>query len=612
MRFTKETDCKRATGLGLLSCLTLCLGLFASQAAVSAEKHGLAIHGDPLYPADFSHFSYADPNAPKGGSITFGLIGSFDSLNPFIVKGAPARGLRDGSLGNNVFESLMTRGRDEPFTLYGLLAESVDVPEDRSSITFTLNPAARFSDGEPVTVDDVIFSMELLRDKGRPNHRSYYAKITRVEKIGDRSVKFWLGSGADRELPLILGLMPVLPKHALDPETFQNTTLTPPIGSGPYRVTGVGPGKFLELTLNPDYWAKDLPVKRGFHNFGKLRIEFYRDRNSQFEAFKKGLFDVHPEGDPGRWQTAYEFPAVRDGRVVKDTFTAETPNGMFGFVFNTRRSMFSDIRLREALSYAFDFNWVNENLYSGVYQRSSSYFMASELSSFGRAATDREKALLAKAGKDLANPFIDGSWQPPVSDGSGRDRKNLRKALTLLKKAGYSIKEGSLLDPAGNALRFEVLVVNKDSERLALGLQRMLRPLGIAADVRLVDSAQYQRRLQVFDYDMILTTWHVSLSPGNEQSFRWSVDSAKRDGSFNFAGASDPAIDLLIGEILAADTRDDFVAAVRAFDRVLLAGHYVIPLFFLPEQWVARWAEVSRPEKSSLYGYRLDTWWRKP
>lgn len=612
MRLTIEIERKRVAGFALLCCLTFCFCLVALAAANSAEKHGLAIHGDPLYPADFSHFSYVNPNAPKGGSITFGLIGSFDSLNPFIVKGAPARGLRDGSLGNNVFESLMTRGRDEPFTLYGLLAETVDVPEDRSSITFTLNPAARFSDGEPVTVDDVIFSMELLRDKGRPNHRAYYAKITQVERVGDRSVKFWLGSGTDRELPLILGLMPVLPKHAIDPETFQETTLVPPIGSGPYRVTGVGPGKYLDLTLNPDYWARDLPVKRGLHNFGKVRIEFYRDRNSQFEAFKKGLYDVHPEGDPGRWQTAYEFPAVRDGRVVKDTFNAETPNGMFGFVFNTRRSMFSDIRLREALSFAFDFKWINENLYSGAYQRSGSYFMASELSSFGHAASEREKALLAKAGKDLGGQFLDGSWQPPESDGSGRDRKNLRKALTILKKAGYSIKDGSLLDPTGKALRFEVLVVNKDSERLALGLQRMLRPLGIAADVRLVDSAQYQRRLQVFDYDMILTTWHVSLSPGNEQSFRWSVDSARRDGSFNFAGASDPAIDVLIGEILAADERDDFVAAVRAFDRVLLAGHYVIPLFFLPEQWVARWSAISRPEKSSLYGYRLDTWWRKP
>jgi len=612
MRLTAETDCKRVTGLALFGCLSLGLVLAGLSSASSAERHGLSIHGDPLYPADFSHFSYVNPDAPKGGAITYGLIGSFDSLNPFIVKGAPARGLRDGALGNNVFESLMMRGRDEPFTLYGLLAESVEVPDDRSSITFTLNPAAQFSDGKPVTVDDVIFSMELLRDKGRPNHRAYYAKITRVEKVGDRSVKFWLGSGTDRELPLILGLMPVLPKHAIDPETFQETSLVPPIGSGPYRVTGVEPGKFLDLTLNPDYWAKDLPAKRGFHNFEKIRIEFYRDRNSQFEAFKKGLYDVHPEGDPGRWRTAYDFPAVRDGRIVKDTFTAETPNGMFGFVFNTRRAMFSDIRLREALSFAFDFKWVNENLYSGVYQRSGSYFMASELSSFGRAASDRERALLAKAGKDLADPFLDGSWLPPQSDGSGRDRKNLRKALTILKKAGYSIKDGSLVDPSGKALRFEILVVNKDSERLALGLQRMLRPLGIIVDVRLVDSAQYQRRLQVFDYDMILTTWHVSLSPGNEQSFRWSVDSAKRDGSFNFAGASDPAIDLLIGEILAADSRTDFVAAVRAFDRVLLAGHYVIPLFFLPEQWVARWSGIGRPEKSSLYGYRLDTWWRKP
>ena len=596
----------RVFGYGVLLWLS-----FWTAAAV-ADTHGLSIHGQPLYPADFTHFNYANPTAPKGGSITYGLIGSFDSLNPFIVKGAAARGLRDSSLGNNVFESLMTRGRDEPFTLYGLLAESVEVPEDRSFITFTLHPKARFSDGEPVTVDDVIFSMELLRDQGRPNHRSFYSKITKVERIGDRSVKFSLGTGVDRELPLILGLMPILPKHAIDPETYQQTTLSPPVGSGPFRITAVDPGKSVEFSRNPNYWAGDLPVKRGFDNFDKIRIEYYRDRNTQFEAFKKGLYDVHPEGDPGRWRTAYGFPAVQDGRVTKDAFQAKTPNGMFGFVYNTRKAVFSDIRVREALGYAFDFNWVNENLYSGAYTRSASYFMASELASHKHPVSEREKALLSKVDKQLAAPFLDGSWEPPVSDGSGRDRKNLRKALTLLREAGYGIKSGVLISPQGEPLEFEILVVNKDSERLALGLQRMLKPLGIVPNVRLVDSAQYQRRLQVYDYDMILTTWNVSLSPGNEQSFRWSSQSAERDGTFNFSGAKDPAADLLITEILAADSREDFVAAVRSFDRVLLSGHYVIPLFFLPEQWVARWSRIRHPDQTSLYGYRLDTWWHEP
>lgn len=606
MRFHGVSEAGRIRGLGIVAA---CLVGLASPAVAD---HGIALHGAPLYPVDFEHFNYVNPQAPKGGTITYGLLGSFDSLNPFIVKGASARGLRDGGLGNNVIESLMTRGRDEPFTLYGLLAQSVDMPDDRTSITFRINPLARFSDGQPVTADDVVFSLELLRDQGRPNHRSYYSKVTRIDQTDDRTVTFHLGDGSDRELPLILGLMPVLPKHATDPETFQETTLQPMIGSGPYRITGVEPGKRIVLTRDPDYWARDLPAKRGFHNFDEIRMEYYRDNNSRFEAFKKGLYDVNPETDPGRWRTAYEFPAVADGRVVKDEFTADTPKGMFGFVYNTRRPVFQDIRVREALSFAFDFEWINANLYGDAYDRTASFFMASELSSYERAASPAERALLEAAGKTLPAAFLDGTWAPPVADGSGRDRRNLRKAFQLLQQAGFGSKNGQMTDQAGTRLDFEILVVNKDSERLALAFKRMLAPLGIVPSVRLVDSAQYQRRLQAFDYDMILSTWYVSLSPGNEQSFRWSSASAEREGSFNFAGVSDPAADALIDSMLAARTREDFVAAVRAFDRVLLSGHYVIPLFYLPNQWVARWAHIERPETTSLYGYRLDTWWRRP
>ncbi|MEM1049609.1 MAG: extracellular solute-binding protein [Pseudomonadota bacterium] len=606
MRFPWVSEAGRISGLGIVAA---CLFGLAWPAAA---EHGIALHGEPLYPPDFEHFNYVNPQAPKGGTITYGLLGSFDSLNPFVVKGASARGLRDGGLGNNVIESLMTRGRDEPFTLYGLLAESVDMPEDRTSITFRINPLARFSDDRPVTADDVVFSLELLRDQGRPNHRSYYSKVTKIDRVDDRTVTFHLGDGSDRELPLILGLMPVLAKHATDPETFQETTLQPMIGSGPYRITGVEPGKRIVLTRNPDYWAQDLPAKRGFHNFDEIRMEYYRDNNSRFEAFKKGLYDVNPESDPGRWRTAYEFPAVADGRVVKDVFTADTPKGMFGFVYNTRRQAFQNIRVREALSYAFDFEWINANLYGDAYRRTASFFMASELSSHERSASPAERALLEAAGKTLPPAFLDGTWAPPVADGSGRDRRNLRKAFQLLQKAGFGSTNGQMTDSAGAPFEFEILVVNKDSERLALAFKRMLAPLGIVPTVRLVDSAQYQRRLQAFDYDMILSSWYVSLSPGNEQSFRWSSTSAGREGSFNFAGVTDPAADALIEAMLAARTREDFVAAVRAFDRVLLSGHYVIPLFYLPDQWVARWAHIERPETTSLYGYRLDTWWRRP
>ncbi|MEZ5839525.1 MAG: extracellular solute-binding protein [Hyphomicrobiales bacterium] len=572
--------------------------------AVAEPAHAIAMHGEPALPPGFERFAYTSPDARFGGRVTYASIGSFDSLNPLIVKGNAAQSLR-----GYVYESLMARALDEPFTLYGLIADSVETPPDRSSVTFTIDPRAHFSDGHPITSADVLFSWKLLRDHGRPNHRSYYSKVSSAEAPDERTVRFVFDAAGDREMPLIMGLMPVLPAHLVDPETFEQTTLTPPVGSGPYKLVDLKPGGSLTYQRDPDYWAAGLGVSAGLYNFDEIRIEYYRDENSLFEAFKKGLVDVMLDEDPTRWATGYDFPAAADGRVVKDTFTDGTPKGMTGFVFNTRRPIFADVRVREALAALFDFEWVNHTYFFDAYRRTASYFEASELSARGRAADAAEKALLAPFPDAVPADVMDGSYEPMATDRSGRDRAPLKKAMGLLGAAGYQMKDGRLVDAGGAPLSFEFLTKTRDQERLALAFKRSLSRLGIDIAIRTVDSAQYQRRLQGFDFDMIQYFWPASLSPGNEQNFRWSVASADQEGSFNFAGARQPATDAMIAAMIAAESRADFVDAVRALDRVLISGHYVVPLFHLPEQRVARWARISRPERSSLYGYVLQSWW---
>lgn len=599
--------------------LSVCVAIAAAAAAAAAwtapaeAAHGIAMHGEPALPEDFAHLPYADPDAPEGGTVTYGILGSFDSLNPFIPRGNIAGGLRDPLYGNLVFESLLDRNRDEPFSLYGLLARDVEVAEDRSSVTFRMNPKARFSDGEPVTVEDVVFSLEILRTRGRPNYRAYYSKVTEIERIGEDGVRFVFADGSDRELPLILGLMPVLPKHAIDPEAFERTWLTAPIGSGPYRVTGIEPGKRLTLTRNPDYWGDGEPISRGRYNFETVRFDYFRDINAMFEAFKKGLTDVSLESDPTRWSTGYDFPAVAAGDVVKEEIEQGTPRGMFAFVFNTRRPIFQDIRVREALGYLIDFDWINQNLLQGLFARTTSYFEGSELASTGRPASERERALLAPFADEIRADILDGSWRPPASDGSGRDRNNMRAALKLLNEAGWTIEGRTLVHgETGEPFSFEILVSNREDERLALAYKRQLAPLGIEARVRSVDSAQYQSRLQSFDFDMVRLSWPSSLSPGNEQLNRWSSAAADFEGSYNWAGVRSPAADAMIAALLAAEQRDAFVDAVRALDRALLSGFYVVPLYHPPAQWVARWTRVGHPPKASLTGVELETWWAAP
>ena len=416
--------------LRALACIALALGAWAVaivRQAQAAESYAIAMHGAPALPADFPHMPYANPDAPKGGRLAWGLLGTFDSLNPLIVRGLAVQQIR-----GFVVESLMARGNDEAFTLYGLLARTVETDDARSYVTFHLDPRARFADGKQVTADDVLFSWALLRDRGRPNHRQYYSKVAKAEATDPLTVRFDFGGANDRELPLILGLMPVLPRHAVDPATFEETTMTGPLGSGPYRVTAVKPGASVTLTRNPDYWGRDLPVNRGLWNFDEIRLDFYRESNGQFEAFKRGLYDFRVEHEPLRWHDGYDFPAARNGELIRETIKTGMPQPSEFLVFNTRRPVFSDIRVRQALTLLFDFEWINRNYFFGLYARSASFFAGSELSAYARPADERERELLKPFAAQIPPDILDGSYRLPVTDGSGRDRATLRSALTLL------------------------------------------------------------------------------------------------------------------------------------------------------------------------------------
>ncbi|MCG6204303.1 extracellular solute-binding protein [Rhodopseudomonas sp. HC1] len=571
-------------------------------------SHAMAMHGEPALPADFTALPYANPDAPKGGRLVEGVLGTFDSLNPFIVRGLAVQRIR-----GYVVESLMARGNDEPFTLYGLLARSVETDDARSYVTFHIDPRAKFSDGMPVTADDVLFSWQLLRDKGRPNHRLYYAKVVRAAAPDLRTVRFDFGDVPDRELPLILGLMPIFPKHAVNTETFEDTSLTPPIGSGPYRVSAVKAGSSVTLTRNPDYWGRELPINRGLWNFDEVRIEYFREANSQFEAFKRSIYDYRVETEPLRWHDGYDFPAARSGDVIRDVIKPGTPQPTEFLVFNTRRPVFADIRVREALMQMFDFAWINRNYFFDLYSRAGGYFAGSELSAYGRPAGPEELKLLHPYLARLRRDFVDGSYRLPVSDASGRDRTALRRALMLLSEAGYQL-DGTVMRrrDTHQPLSFEILVTSREQERIALAFARDVKRIGVQATVRVVDAVQFDQRRITFDFDMIPNRWDQSLSPGNEQSFYWGAEAADIQGTRNYMGVKDPAIDALIATMVAARGRPDFVAAVRALDRVLTSGFYVIPLYNIQEQWIARWNRIERPDATAVTGYLPETWWARP
>ena len=594
-----------------LGCLLATLAMFAAvpaKAQQAGSAHGIAMHGGPALGADYSHMPYANPDAPKGGRIVFGVAGTFDSLNPFIVKGIAVQQIR-----GYVVESLMTRGNDEPFTLYGLLAKTVETDEARSYVTFRIHPLARFSDGKPVLAEDILFSWTLMRDRGRPNHRLYYSKVEKAEALDERSVRFDFANAHDRELPLILGLMPIFAKHAVDPATFEETSLTSPMGSGPYRVANVRAGAAVTMTRNPDYWGRDLPPNRGLWNFDEVRLDFYREANGAFEAFKRGLYDFRVETEPLRWHEGYDFPAARNGNVVRDEFKPGTPQPSEYLVFNTRRPVFADVHVREALTLLFDFEWINRNYFFDLYGQSAGFFAGSELSAYLRPADQRERKLLAPFAESVRADILDGTFRLPVTDGSGLDRTTLRAALALLSQAGYEL-DGTMMRHRATRqpLAFEILVTTRDQERIALAYLRDLKRAGINITVRVVDAVQFDQRRLSFDFAMIQNRWDQSLSPGNEQAFYWGSQAADNQGTRNYMGAKNPAIDAMIAAMLEARERADFVPAVRALDRALISGFYAIPVYSAQQQWVARWNRIERPATTALSGYLPETWWQKP
>ena len=582
-----------------------------------ANETGIAMHGSPALGAGFDHFPYANPDAPKGGKITYGVVGTFDGLNPFVIRSfrTTARGLfADEQFGGLVYESLMVRTRDEPFTLYGLIADNVILNDDRTEITFHLNPKARFSDGKAIKADDVLFTVDLLKNKGRPPFDRYMKRIEHIEKLDEQTVKMEFPHSKDREFPFILASsMPVLPKHAIDVENFEKNGLTPIPGSGPYIISHIDAGERIIYERDPNYWGKDLAVNRGLNNFDTVQIEYFRNDNTRFEAFKKGILDVFLEepANPNRWRLSYNFPAVRHGDVIKESFKKGTPADMIGFVFNTRKPIFKDRKVRQALSLVFDFEWVNHNLFNDVYSRTEGFWCGSTLSAVGRPASDKEKQLLSPYPGAVLPEVMDGTWHNVKTDGSGIDRASAEKAWQLLREAGYKLQNRRAIGPDGQPLHFEIMTQSLEEEKIALAYQRSLVRIGVGVDVRTVDDTQYQNRLTSFDYDMIVGKLKASLSPGNEQLNRWGSSSRDLEGSFNFAGTSDPAIDAMISALLDARSNEDFTAAVRALDRVLISGSYYLPLYHLPDQWVAHWSRIEYPAYTPLYGYRLPAWWHR-
>ncbi|MET3580594.1 peptide/nickel transport system substrate-binding protein [Mesorhizobium robiniae] len=585
------------------------------EPALSEPKHAIAMQGEPALPADYAHFNYVNPDAPKRGSITYCVVGSFDNLNPFILKSlrTTARGVIDRIFGNLVFEPLMQRNDDEAFSLYGLLADTADMDPERKSIEFHLDPRAKWSDGQPVTAEDVLFTYDVFTEKGRPPYSARMSMVAKLEKTGDRSVRFTFNDKANRETPLIIAMTPIVPRHAFDKETFDRTTLKPVIGSGPYTVAQVAPGQRIVFKRNPNYWGKDIPAKRGFDNYDQITIEYFLNANAKLEAFKKGICAIDDDSDPVKRERDLDFPAFHKGDVIAETFDTGIPPVVTGFLFNTRLPKFSNPVVRRALGMLYDFEWANKSLFGGKYMRTMSYWQNSELSALGHPADDREKALLAPYPGRVPADVMDGTWRPPVTDGSGQDRKVLKAAYDILKGAGYTLQNGAMLDPEGKPFGFEILTASQNEERLATIYQRTLAKIGIDVAIRSLDGDQIQSRKQRFDFEVLIGTsgFENSLSPGIEQLGRWGSAAANAEGSFNLAGVADPAVDAALEAMLDARSRQDYVAAVRVLDRLLISGNYMVPMQHNTQQWLAYWNYLEHPEKTPISGYRLPTWWRK-
>jgi len=566
------------------------------------NAHAISMHGIPKYSADFKHFDYVNFDAPKGGSIKLHQIGSFDTLNNFILKGSPAVNL------SQVHDSLLTQSFDEPFTMYGLVAESISVPEDRSWVIFKIRKEAKFHNGNPIRVEDIIWTLNTLKEKGHPFFKFYYANVKKAEKISDNEVKFIFQGERNLELPLIIGQMKILSKKYWK-DKFEDVLLENPIGSGPYRVKNFKAGRTIEFERVDDYWGKNLPVNKGRFNFQKVIIEYFRDATVALEAFKSGDYDFRQENQAKRWANAYNFTAIENGHVKKESVKHEIPTGMQGFFINTRREIFKDRVVRKALNYAFDFEWTNKILFFDQYKRTASFFSNSDLASSDLPSKE-ELELLDPFKNQLPNEIFNTIYENPINDGSGNVRKNLRIADKLLYDAGWIIKDGKRINKeTGIPLKFTILLVSPEFERIALPYARNLKKIGIEAKVRTVDSAQYERRLESFSFDITVVSLGQTLSPGNEQRDFWNSTSATINGSRNYAGVSSPAVDFLIDKIIAAKNREDLISATKALDRFLLFGYYVVPHWHIQNFRIAYWDKFGQPKINPKYDLGIDTWW---
>ncbi|MEQ8746568.1 extracellular solute-binding protein [Pyruvatibacter sp.] len=588
------------------------LGLASAPEPVKAQEvssrttHALSLIGEPKYPADYAHFDYVNPAAPKGGRLRQAVPGSFDSLNPFVVKGVP------GAI-TPIYETLMSNSMDEPGAEYGLIAKTVTYPEDYSWVEFDLHPQARWHDGEPLTAADVIFSFEALT-KNHPHFAGYYANVTKAEALNDHRVRFEFDETGNRELPQIMGQLYVLPEHywdGSDGRDIASSTLVPPLGSGPYRLVTVDAGRRLVFERVEDYWARDLPVNVGKHNFDRLIYDYYLEETAMVEAFKGDNYDFRIENSAKRWATEYDFDAVKDGRVVLQTFTTQSAAPMQAFIFNLRRDKFSDPRVRQAFNLAFDYEWMNKNIFFSQYARTDSFFEGSELEATGLPGPI-ELELLEPLRDQVPPEVFTTDYENPVNGDPAAVRANLRTATALLQEAGWGITDGKLTkNDTGEKLTVEFLLVSPTFERVVLPYKQSLERLGIDSTIRVVDTSQYQARVDTFDYDIIVNSFAQSLSPGNEQRDFWGSASADREGSRNRIGIKNPAVDALIEKIIFAPDRETLIAASRALDRVLLWNHYVVPQWWSPLR-TARWDRFGLPETLPAHaaaGGFPDIWW---
>ncbi len=582
----------------LIFCALLPISFLANS---ESWRDAISMYGDLKYKNNFKHFAYANPDAPKGGAFKQASVGSFDSLNPFIVKGNAAAGI------TRIYDTLLEQSTDEPFSLYGLIADKIKVADDYSAVSFLINSNAKFHDGVAVTADDVKFSFDLLVDEGAPHFRSYYSGVEEVTVDSLLKVTFHFKEIGNRELPLIIGQIPILPKHFWKGKEFAKSGLVIPLGSGPYQVKSFDAGKQIVYERVVDYWAKDIGVNKGRHNFDQIIIDYYRDDAVAFEAFKSGAFDYRFESSSKRWSTGYVGEQFKTNDIILETIADKNPQGMQGFWFNLRRDKFKDPKVREAISLLFDFEWANKTLFYGAYTRIDSFYSGSELSTEIDISEAEKKILLPY--KDRLPASVFKPIESNKTSGNGNVREQMRQAVTLLSEAGYELKNSKMQNKQGEQLNFEFLLYSKDFERVIHPFRRNLQRIGIKTDIRLVDVSQFINRLNNFEFDMLSLRKGQSISPGNEQASFWGCDTANQVGTSNWAGICSPVIDELTKQLITASTREQLVNVTKALDRVLLSEHIVIPQWYLPAYRIAYWDKFSRPKVSPYYDIGLDTWW---